>query len=956
MAPLMGLGPLRRNGLFVDPTPWPLVCDLVMMRSFHNVFMEALQYGAGIVTLDDAEELSEISETELLLPSTISGAYRKEENRRNKKALRWLQDPRSLFCLMVFLHVAVNVMELHWSLFKYAQSAPYGRNKSYIFKLCDPRQSRPVEIMAKLAKLLLKPDEWRVMTTRFGPYVSWPSEYKQVTRECVVMLYCQVWRRLVHVFEQSPWWLVPLADPDVAEDRKRELADRLFAEPDASLDASALKIRLKAGSASSLLLPFWQSFLFHAFNLVVVSTAYVECLFASYRQWIIGIPKPMSVVVLQAKHITSSFKRSHVDMMDRSRDHAIEAKRCKLSRPPWIVKIGEGGRQTSRHAFFAEKISARSEADTVKDVFKSASVEWNDVDAPRRRKYKGIAKTANAWTKKNKIMALASKNATDFHEPSPWNAARGQSGYPLDPDIVKNAIHARNGVKSGAASFSQCGYRILESEEFPSSVKHAVILTPYMVALDEDKRANANSIILALSVILTKRGTKCKHMIPIAITDQSSHRTVIVQCASRKKISPFNAEFLYFTPSDADCLWWDALPDAPFRLEDRGVLDMYPISDPLLRCYDESKLACEIANTSVGPWSYRMLQVEYDASDSMKCFDIVAVGEYLDIEAERIKTHDLAAALRAFRLFKTSQRPWQDARRSSRAKSARHHADANKAAGVPKIVDIFAKDKILDSNDEDESSAESDGRTTLAFKRYREATDRSTMRERIGKPLIPREATDEENASEEDMPPDLDPPVPVDPPVPGDPPVPADDPPVPADDPAPVDPPRRNIHIHDDDEPLSVLSRPPMPVPMPAAVAAPMPAAAPHQRLDEYLIENIGMIKIDRKRGLLNAHCFCLGPPRHAKDHRTAKTPECRLNRNATKAPLGLHIAWLRIGHCFDSRKEHLDSLGIITRDEREEARQWLQSQSGRLADLLVFEAECLRVPVDSVLEPVVIT
>ena len=128
--------------------------------------------------------------------------------------------------------------------------------------------------------------------------------------------------------------------------------------------------------------------------------------------------------------------------------------------------------------------------------------------------------------------------------------------------------------------------------------------------------------------------------------------------------------------------------------------------------------------------------------------------------------------------------------------------------------------------------------------------------------------------------------------------------------------------------------------------------------LDTHKIEDGGFINIDRKRNVLNAHCACLGPPGSPVDHRTPTMRECRLNRHASKAPLGLLVVWLRIGLGCDDRKQHFleakEAL-YMDRGRRNRAREWLQGQSD-LAPLLTFEAEQVGKPLASVEEPLVAT
>ena len=105
--------------------------------------------------------------------------------------------------------------------------------------------------------------------------------------------------------------LVPLADPDLPRIEKAPIATALFAASHKVLDSGvSQKIRHLAGTADALLEPEWQEFLFNAFNKVVLSTAFIECLFAHFKQWVGRSPKPINTALLDAKHVTASFKRA----------------------------------------------------------------------------------------------------------------------------------------------------------------------------------------------------------------------------------------------------------------------------------------------------------------------------------------------------------------------------------------------------------------------------------------------------------------------------------------------------------------------------------------------------------------------------------------------------------------------------------------------------------------------
>ena len=101
-------------------------------------------------------------------------------------------------------------------------------------------------------------------------------------------------------------------------------------------------------------------------------------------------------------------------------------------------------------------------------------------------------------------------------------------------------------------------------------------------------------------------------------------------------------------------------------------------------------------------------------------------------------------------------------------------------------------------------------------------------------------------------------------------------------------------------------------------------------------IEYWGFIVIDAKYKRFEAHCGCFGaestylvhcPWCPVKDHRTATIPLCTMQRVGTKRPLGFLVAWLREGYLWDSHAKHLEGRVLIKREQRIEARTWLEGK-----------------------------
>ena len=112
-----------------------------------------------------------------------------------------------------------------------------------------------------------------------------------------------------------------------------------------------------AGEPEKLLGEFFQLMLLAAFNEVAISTAFVECLSAQSKQWLLRSPKTPSVSLLAGKHMQSIFKISCGSKRARHAtgnngevgEAAGHRQRTKRRRPEWVFRRGERGCKTSHH-------------------------------------------------------------------------------------------------------------------------------------------------------------------------------------------------------------------------------------------------------------------------------------------------------------------------------------------------------------------------------------------------------------------------------------------------------------------------------------------------------------------------------------------------------------------------------------------------------------------------------
>ena len=132
-----------------------------------------------------------------------------------------------------------------------------------------------------------------------------------------------------------------MADPDVTDDEKLNVATRLFGALEETLDSSSLKLRSQAGNPEQLVKDRGtQLFLFAAVNKIGVASSFAERLFAKYNLWTKRSVKPVCPAHLAAKHVTYEFKSAGLRQKDRYAGFSSTTSRGKKSEPSHRGQVG----------------------------------------------------------------------------------------------------------------------------------------------------------------------------------------------------------------------------------------------------------------------------------------------------------------------------------------------------------------------------------------------------------------------------------------------------------------------------------------------------------------------------------------------------------------------------------------------------------------------------------------
>jgi len=236
------------------------------------------------------------------------------------------------------------VMTLHFYLFRYAKGGPLACSPTVhahddepeeaarpIFNLANPGRSLASKIFHKLTALLVPRanghrEGWSVMYSILGD--EWPREFLEMVRKTLLLVMGNLWRRFIFFFRRWPWKLVIVLDESVPMEKRLEVANLFFEVSLCCLDAGLGKrLRAMLSGPQDLFMPAVQEFLTNFFLRAVLSTAFIECLFAAYRQWLHKSYKPLKITTVGAKHVPHRFQQAlHAKRRAREKPQGVSQK------------------------------------------------------------------------------------------------------------------------------------------------------------------------------------------------------------------------------------------------------------------------------------------------------------------------------------------------------------------------------------------------------------------------------------------------------------------------------------------------------------------------------------------------------------------------------------------------------------------------------------------------------
>lgn len=151
---------------------------------------------------------------------------------------------------------------------------------------CKASLSPALKALEAISQLAHLPQSvaWDPVVLAFGPVLSWKQQRLRTTRRTLCMIIGQCWRKLVYPFQQYPWALALLVDPEAPAAEKFECVQDLFSCRDCQLDAFARQLRERVPE-HAMLEADTVKFLEAVLQRVVPTSTFIERVFARLSQW-----------------------------------------------------------------------------------------------------------------------------------------------------------------------------------------------------------------------------------------------------------------------------------------------------------------------------------------------------------------------------------------------------------------------------------------------------------------------------------------------------------------------------------------------------------------------------------------------------------------------------------------------------------------------------------------------
>lgn len=434
----------------------PCVRHVAVLQNFCGLVAAACQ-----LLIPPPEESSEEEDEgqAVGVPLDESKAWRKLARQRVRKACHFLSDKESSWMTSLWCVLTKPIMRVHFSLFKHAtwlserveenetneeEGPEQGsceeveeelRPKS-VACFCKASLSPALKALEAISQLAHLPQSvaWDPVVLAFGPVLSWKQQRLRTTRRTLCMIIGQCWRKLVYPFQQYPWALALLVDPEAPAAEKFECVQDLFSCRDCQLDAFARQLRERVPE-HAMLEADTVKFLEAVLQRVVPTSTFIERVFARLSQWAtVRTGKKPKLSSIAAKHLNCRFTQTTQLWRKRALKQQTKPKE-NLKRPLWSRSRTKGKGSNGWHLFCQDHMLQNLDG-TFQQRSRAAQVAWANTSAEEKKRYSRLAQAKNITSSVAAIQDFAEQEAGQAVPcGSPCNIGTLE-GFPLARHIV----------------------------------------------------------------------------------------------------------------------------------------------------------------------------------------------------------------------------------------------------------------------------------------------------------------------------------------------------------------------------------------------------------------------------------------------------------------------------------------------------------------------------------------
>ena len=343
-------------------------------------------------------------------PANPIQAHLKQTHKRATRYTTWLQRQLALPELILYLLICSPLMSLHYQIFKDGKCAKESEFPSFdhrpgpMFDMANKARCRAAKVLRALTEMALAPNATNgpffMLQSLLGDQRDWPLSFWLKARRCLLEMFGGLWRRLVRAWDCWPWLLMNIIDPRYDMEHRRRWAQIFLDANECCLDGMCRKLRKRVKRVEDFFDNVIHRFLMQLFNQAVYTTSFMECLSASYRQWISRSPRAIRVATLAAKHLCHQFNRPYMDVKEKGtgkrgtkkRGRPLTSKKSKRVNG-FHVYCGDSARNMA-----AERRRGSYQPINRQETFDhltASAKKWKDEDMARKQQCRNQARKQN---------------------------------------------------------------------------------------------------------------------------------------------------------------------------------------------------------------------------------------------------------------------------------------------------------------------------------------------------------------------------------------------------------------------------------------------------------------------------------------------------------------------------------------------------------------------------------